>query len=298
MLFMTYLCSTSQAERESGRDTAGIPNGKQHTLLYMSTFFNRIAAALALFCAALAASAQPRTLEYGHFNASDGFRLPYRIFIPGNCGDSPRPLLLFLHGAGERGCDNEAQLNHGKTLLLESPELEDVIIVAPQCPEESYWVDIVRPTTPEECAARTFPEDADITVPLRAVRELLDSLVASGCVNTERIYCTGLSMGGMGTLDLMLRYPSLFAAVEPICGAVNIGRLSGYSGPTAVRLFHGDCDETVPVHFSREAFDALREAGAEVEYVEYPGVWHNSWDNAFAEKDFLSWMLDRRLSDN
>ena len=264
----------------------------------MSTFFNRIAAALALSCATLAAFAQQRTMEPEHFTAKDGFSLPYRIFMPGNAGDSPRPLLLFLHGAGERGSDNESQLNHGKSLLLESPELDDVIIVAPQCPEESYWVDIVRPTTPEECAVRTFPEDADITVPLRAVEELLDSLVATGRVDTERIYCTGLSMGGMGTLDLMLRRPSLFAAVEPVCGAVNIGRLSGYRGPTAVRLFHGDCDDTVPVHFSREAFDALKEAGAEVEYVEYPGVWHNSWDNAFAEKDFLSWMLDRHLSDN
>ena len=204
------------------------------------------------------------------------------------------PLLVYLHGAGERGNDNISQLNHGKELFLNSPELENVIVIAPQCPSDGYWVDITRPTTPEECAIRTFPENAEMTAPLRAVKELIDSLINSGKVDTHRIYCTGLSMGGMGTLDLMLRFPDLFAAAEPICGAVNISRLAKYSGNTPVRLFHGDCDETVPVHFSREAYDTLKKIGHEVEYIEYPGVYHNSWDKAFAEKDFLKWMLCRR----
>ena len=284
---------------------------------------------LILLLTGVCLNGQQKILEARHFESSDGFNLPYQISwgrlkspegtapgreIPligvadislrglgspeegeqktfGSPSFARRPLLLYLHGAGERGSDNMAQLNHGRDLFLDSEELEDVIVVAPQCPSDGYWVDIVRPTTREECAARTFPKDKDMTIPLKAVKELLDSLVDSGVVDTRRIYCTGLSMGGMGTLDLMMRYPDFFAAVQPICGAVNIDRIFAYKGNTAVRLFHGDCDETVPVHFSREAFEAFKAVGVETEYVEYQGVWHNSWDNAFAEKDFLSWLL-------
>lgn len=274
-------------------------------------FFTAVLATALALCSSISANGQSKTLESKHFKANDGFVLPYIISTPASAQDITRlssqdnnqaittngerlPLLVYLHGAGERGNDNISQLNHGKELFLNSPELENVIVIAPQCPADGYWVDIVRPTTPEECAVRTFPENAEMTAPLRAVKDLIDSLVNSGKVDTHRIYCTGLSMGGMGTLDLMLRFPNLFAAAEPICGAVNISRLAKYSGNTAVRLFHGDCDETVPVHFSREAYDTLKKIGHEVEYIEYPGVYHNSWDKAFAEKDFLNWMLCRR----
>lgn len=290
-------------------------------------FFTAVLATALALCSSITANGQSKTLESKHFKANDGFVLPYIISTPASAqGITPAsaqditpassqditrfgsqdnnqaittngerlPLLVYLHGAGERGNDNISQLNHGKELFLNSPELENVIVIAPQCPSDGYWVDITRPTTPEECAIRTFPENAEMTAPLRAVKELIDSLINSGKVDTHRIYCTGLSMGGMGTLDLMLRFPDLFAAAEPICGAVNISRLAKYSGNTPVRLFHGDCDETVPVHFSREAYDTLKKIGHEVEYIEYPGVYHNSWDKAFAEKDFLKWMLCRR----
>ncbi len=262
----------------------------------MTKSITRIIAFCILAFPVLASCSREKTEVAGHFGASDGFSLPYRLSVPAkSLFKKSHPLLLYLHGAGERGGDNVSQLNHGRELFMNSPELRDVIVLAPQCPEESYWVDIVRPTTPEECMWRTFPENADMTYPLAAVKEMLDSLISTGTVDTRRIYCTGLSMGGMGTLDLLLRYPDLFAAVQPVCGAVNIDRLSGYRGRTAVRLFHGDCDDTVPVHFSRDAYKVLKDNGVTVEYIEYPGVWHNSWDNAFAEPDFLSWMLEKKL---
>lgn len=257
----------------------------------------RLSRFIALACLAaliLASCSREKTQVAGHFEASDGFRLPYQMSVPAkSLFRKSSPLLIFLHGAGERGSDNASQLIHGGELLMHSPELQNVIVLAPQCPEDSYWVDIVRPTTPEECEWRTFPQSAEMTPPLRAVKEMVDSLIATGTVDQNRIYCTGLSMGGMGTLDLLLRFPDLFAAVQPVCGAVNIERLRGYTGTTAVRLFHGDCDDTVPVHFSREAFQVLKDKGFTVEYKEYPGVYHNSWDNAFAEPDFLSWMLSK-----
>lgn len=260
----------------------------------MSKTTTRIVTALILAALAFSSCSREKTLVSGRFEASDGFLLPYQMSVPAkSLFKKSRPLLIFLHGAGERGSDNSAQLTHGRELMLNSPELQDVIVLAPQCPAESYWVDIVRPTTPEECMWRTFPENAEMTYPLAAVKEMVDSLVASGSVDTRRIYCTGLSMGGMGTLDLLVRFPDLFAAVQPICGAVNIHRLGGYEGTAAVRLFHGDCDETVPVHFSREAYEVLKDKGMNVEYIEYPGVYHNSWDNAFAEPDFLSWMTEK-----
>ena len=142
----------------------------------------------ALLITAVCMHGQQKTLTSGHFESSDGFILPYQISSPAENGTFSRhPLLLYLHGAGERGNDNISQLNHGRDLFLGSGELEDVIVVAPQCPSDGYWVDIVRPTTREECAARTFPKDKDITVPLKAVKELLDSLVDSGVVDTRRI---------------------------------------------------------------------------------------------------------------
>lgn len=242
--------------------------------------------------AAVAAHGQAKTSESHVFTASSGISIPYRISLP--AGDvKDRPLLLFLHGAGERGSDNEAQLKHGGELLLGATELEYVIVLAPQCPQEGWWVETDHPTSLEDRAERTFPLNPLLTYPLRAVKELVDSLVSSGAADPHRLYCTGLSMGGMAALDMMLRWPDLFAAIEPICSAVNIRRLEQYEGHTAIRLFHGECDSTVPVHFSREAYDILKKKELDVEYIEYPETWHNSWDKAFAESDFLSWMLSR-----
>jgi len=243
-------------------------------------------AALLLACC----SAPKREFAPKEFTASSGHVLPYRIIYPDNFNPLKQyPLVLFLHGAGERGSDNELQLVHGRELFETDPLLRDKIVVAPQCSEAGYWVSIVRPGTPEEIADRSFPYDAPISEDLQAVKELLDCLIALGFVDTDAVYGTGLSMGGMGVLDLMLRYPDFFAAIQPICGAANAQRCAEYKGRTRVRFFHGLEDPVVAPHFSQEDCEAFRQAGVPVEYVGYPGVQHNSWDNAFAEKDFISW---------
>ncbi|MGN1210068.1 MAG: alpha/beta hydrolase-fold protein [Candidatus Cryptobacteroides sp.] len=223
------------------------------------------------------------------FISSSGQHLPYKVIFPEGFNPAGQyPLLLFLHGAGERGTDNARQVVHGGNLLTTDKTLANAIVIAPQCPAEDYWVNIVRPVNNAE---RTFPENAPFSMSLSAVKELLDCFIALGFVDTSRIYGTGLSMGAFGILDLTLRYPDLFAAVEPICGGVNSKRLEKYEGRTAFRFFHGQKDDIVPPSFSKEAYRILKSKGVETELVEYPMANHNSWDPAFAEPDFMEWLF-------
>lgn len=223
------------------------------------------------------------------FVSSTGQSLPYKVAFPQNFNPAESyPVLLFLHGAGERGTDNKSQIAHGGKRLLDDEALQQVIVIAPQCPKEDYWVNIIRPV---DNARRTFPESAPISISLSAVKELLDSFIALGFVNTDRVYGSGLSMGAFGLLDLTVRYPDLFAAVQPICGGINVERLASFSGKTAFRFFHGLRDDIVLPKFSQEANSVLQGKGVESSIVEYPEANHNSWDPAFAEPDFIEWLL-------
>lgn len=229
------------------------------------------------------------------FTAKNGQVLNYRVLFPLDYDPAKRyPLLLFLHGAGERGIDNEAQLKHGGDMLAsyENQKAYPAIILVPQCPPDpDWWLTSVRSADGD----RNFPANAPISPSLAAVKQLLDSYIAKGIVDTKRIYVTGLSMGGMGTFDLVCRYPNLFAAAAPICGGANLSRLANFKGKTAFSVYHGAVDGVVDVQFSRDAVETLRKAGVEVRYKEYPGVNHNSWDNAFAEPDFLGWFFSHSL---
>lgn len=231
------------------------------------------------------------------FTTNSGYKLNYRVLYPLDYDSSKQyPLILFLHGAGERGTDNEAQLVHGGDMFASylNQQKYPAIIIAPQCPPApDWWVTYTRPS--EEGGKRVFPASNPITKPLAAVKELLDSYIAKGVVDTKRIYITGLSMGAIGTFDMVCRYPKVFAAATPICGGANLQRLANFKGNTAFSIYHGEADSVVDVEFSRDAYDTLKKAGAEVRYKEYPGVDHNSWDNAFAEPDFISWMFQHSL---
>lgn len=258
----------------------------------MKTLTNLFVLAFCLLLSVEAYAGDKANFLKKQFTASNGYQLNYRVLYPQNyCPDQQYPVLLFLHGAGERGSDNEAQLVHGGDLLAAyaNQVKYPAIVIAPQCPTEMYWVDYTRP---EGGMKRSYPLSAPISKPLGAVKELLDSYIAKGIVNTKQLYITGLSMGGMGTFDLVCRYPNLFANATPICGAVSLERAANYKGKTAFRIFHGGADSVVDPQFSRDAFDTLKKAGADVQYKEYPGVDHNSWDNAFAEPDYLGWMFE------
>lgn len=220
--------------------------------------------------------------------------MPYRILFPDNYNDKKKyPLILVLHGAGERGRDNEKQLTHGARLFAD-PEIRkryDAIVVFPQCPAESYWssVSIDRGVMP---LSLNFNYTAPITPPLRDAISLVRKLMEGGSVNERRVYITGLSMGGMGTFEAVYRFPDLFAAALPICGGGDTIRYQPVKTPFWV--FHGTEDGVVNVKYSRSMVEKLQTLKVPVRYTEYPGVNHNSWDSAFSEPDFLKWAFKHK----
>ncbi len=243
-----------------------------------------------LFSLQAFASDKPSFLKK-QFKTDSGYTLNYRVQYPKDYSkDKQYPVILFLHGAGERGSDNERQLSHGSAMFSADANRTNypAIIIAPQCPENEYWVTYTRPSENQE---RFFPPSEPITPHLAAVKELLDSYISEGVVDTKQIHITGLSTGGIGTFDLVCRYPDLFVTASPICGGMNPERAANFRGKTKFRISHGDADNVVDVRWSREAAELLKNAGADVIYIEYPGVDHASWENAFSEPDFLSWMF-------
>lgn len=218
-----------------------------------------------------------------------GDTLKYRVLFPENY-DKNRdyPLVLFLHGAGERGSDNESQLIHGSSLFTDEETRKDYpsIVIFPQCPENEYWVKIGR----DNLTGFEFAKNPEPSKPLFLVKKLLDSYLKTEAVDKRKVYVMGLSMGGMGTFDLICRYPRYFAAAIPICGGVNTDRLKKVR-KMPIRIFHGGNDPVVSREFSRNAYYELKAQGSvKAEYIEFPGVGHDSWTKAFAYPDFLSWM--------
>ena len=230
------------------------------------------------------------------FTSLDGQTLPYRILYPENYDPNQKyPLVLFLHGAGERGNENEKQLTHGaKTFLTPEHRAKfPCIVIAPQCPAESYWASpkFERTKYPIDF---DFNYDYPITTGLDLAIQLTKRMIDDEAVDKKRVYITGLSMGGMGTFEAVYRFPKLFAAAAPVCGGGDIASYGKKQRKIPFWIFHGDVDGVVEVKHSREMNARLKELGAQVKYTEYPGVNHNSWENAYAEPELLSWMFSQR----
>lgn len=223
--------------------------------------------------------------------------LPYRILFPENYDRNKKyPLILLLHGGGERGNDNEKQLVHGASLFL-NPDIRKkypAIVVAPQCPSDAYWAaaNIERSTTPYQI---NLDYGTQPQWPLEAANELVRKISREEGVDKSRIYITGLSMGGMGAFESVYRYPDVYAAALPICGGGDLRAYDRRVRKTAFWIFHGSDDAVVDVQLSRDMQAKLKALNVKTKYTEYPGVNHNSWDNAFAEPAFLEWMFAQRL---
>lgn len=228
-----------------------------------------------------------------------GDTLPYRLLLPDNYEPGKKyPLILFMHGSGERGNDNQRQLIHGSKLFLNDTLRKKfpAIVILPQCAANSRWAVMETPGGGTfNWANVQFPVDAPPTEPSALLHQLMDSLIASGGVDTKRVYVGGLSMGGMGTFDMLARYPQRFAAAFPICGAGNETVTGRYAKSTALWIFHGGADAVVPPSSSRAIYSNLKKEGADVQYTEYPGVGHNSWDKAFAEPGLFPWLFSHAL---
>ena len=161
-------------------------------------------------------------------------------------------------------------------------------VIFPQCPKEKYWAFPGRPSSFTDMNA-----EKTITPILLAVKELIDKYLENPAIDASRVYIMGLSMGGMATFDLVSRYPEIFAAAIPICGAADTSRLAS-AKDVKWRIYHGDADPVVPVEASRAAYRALKEAGIKVEYTEFPGCAHASWTPAFNQPDFMKWLFKQK----
>src|SRR5690554_1164558 len=224
--------------------------------------------------------------EKKQFISADGDTLDYRILFPENYqADEDYPLVLFLHGAGERGSDNEKQLTHGANLFLSAENRKNfpAIVVFPQCPEDKYWIDI---SIRSQLGGKGDPDfKQSVKNPseeLALVNELVEHLIAKEKVDQDNLYIMGLSMGGFGTFETLARWPEKYAAAVGICGGGNISLTKNYADQTAVWITHGAKDDVVPVVLSQRLYHALKEQGANVKYTEFPEANHNAWDPTFA----------------
>ncbi len=229
------------------------------------------------------------------FTDAEGNVLPYRLLYPENYDASKKyPVLLFLHGAGERGSDNEAQLTHGAKLFLKPGNRSSfpAIVVFPQCPAGNSWSSALTRVN-RQTGERIFDYNTPPSWPLTSAASIVQDLVKQGIADPKRISISGLSMGGFGTFEMVYRYPQLFAAAAPICGGGDVNAYDKRVSKIPFWIFHGSEDAVVKPEFSRDMVAKLKQLKAEVRYTEYPGVNHNSWDNAFAEPDYLQWLFGK-----
>ena len=225
--------------------------------------------------------------------------IPYRLHLPEGGGEGA-PVVLFMHGAGERGTDNTLQLRAALDVFAKcNPEVKDAVLIVPQCPlhfppensKEDTWVNY-----PWYCGNYSVAETEE-TWELKEVVELLEENLEALHADRDRVYVMGLSMGGFATWDLIMRHGELFAAAMPICGAAD-PTMAEKIKDIPIRTFHGEIDDVVPPSGTREMAKALTEAGAsDFKYVEFPGIGHWSWDLACSYPDIGKWMFSKRLGD-
>ncbi|MBV9987532.1 MAG: prolyl oligopeptidase family serine peptidase [Chitinophagaceae bacterium] len=196
------------------------------------------------------------------------------------------PLVIFLHGSGERGSDNEAQLKWGVGNFAtdEWMKLHPAIVIAPQCPENMQWANISIDANRNPILLPTPSK------PMSALIELIEQFKTNKMVDTNRIYITGLSMGGYGTYDAIERYPNLFAAAVPVCGAGDTSRAASIKH-IPIWIFHGADDAAVNPDYSFKMLDALKKAGARPGFTQYPNVGHFSWIGAYSDAMMVDWLF-------
>ena len=219
---------------------------------------------------------------------SDKDSLPYRLLLPENFDNAKKyPLIIFLHGAGERGSDNELQLVHGKDLFINMNKNNNFpsIVVFPQCSKNSYWANVSRINN-----SFSFSDNPTENKSLKLVEGMINELQSNFKINSNQIYIGGLSMGGMGTFELVYRNPDMFAAAFAICGGAN-PKIAEKISKTNWRIYHGDKDFVVPVKLSIDMYNSIKSFNKNVYLKIYPDVNHNSWDNVFREPDLFPWLF-------
>jgi predicted peptidase len=246
-----------------------------------------------VFCLVAVNPAKAKKVETGFLDRAilvRGTQYKYQVYVPTEWSRGKKwPVILFLHGSGERGDDGLLQTAVGLPVAVRLDRSRfPAIIVIPQCRKGVWW--------------RDAPMD-EVAI------QALESAQKEFHGDLERTYLTGLSMGGYGTWHLAAKFPGRFAALVSICGGAirpeelkknppstqqpyqEVAKKIGSGTP--VWIFHGDADDSVPVSESRSMAAAMKELGGEVQYTEYAAVAHNSWDKAYAEPELMTWMLSK-----
>ena len=224
--------------------------------------------------------------------------LPYRILYPENFDEAKKyPVVLFLHGRGESGSDNEKQLNNGAKLFLTENFRKEfpAIVIFPQCAQNSYWANVDIETVGGK-RFFTFQKGGKPTKAMSLALSFTDEFFKNSFVDQSKIYVGGLSMGGMGTFEILRRKPKKFAAAFAICGGDNPSNAKKYKN-VPLWIFHGGLDDVVNPQLSYSVFRELRSLGHEPKYTIYLKANHNSWDSAFAEPELLPWLFSHKRKD-
>ena len=238
---------------------------------------------------AFSLSAHAQEFEARIFTNAAGATIPYRLLKPDNYDAAKKyPMVVFFHGAGERGTDNAAQLKNGVKLFLTPRARAEFpcFVLAPQCPPNQQWVDM-----PWGADSGTQPEQPSKSMQL--VIELLHGLPGEFSVDPDRLYVTGLSMGGYATWDFATRFPKQVAAAAPVCGGGD-EKVAARAAQVPIWAFHSDDDTTVKTIRTRNMIAAVKAAGGKPKYFEYSGLGHNSWDKTYSEPELLPWMFAQR----
>lgn len=288
ILFIATLLSCEVAKEE--KDSTFIQLSSDETLKWIESNIDQI-------------------LEKKVYVAANGMQLPYRIFIPGDSVHKKLPLVIFLHGRGDRGRNNDRKTFERvglfmNELSLVAPNMQHQFpcyVLIPQCSDKTVNEEWAKwegntPETPFKGLGQggSYVMSEQPSESGEATLELIDRTISTKNIDADRVYLIGLSMGGFGTWEFTARRPDLFAAAVP---------MAGYSDPRQVEkiknipfwIFHGDADKSNPVEGSRTMYRLLKKAGAEVKYTEYEGVGHgDSFKMAFKESELIPWIFSHR----
>ena len=231
------------------------------------------------------------TLFEAHLHIEGNDTLPYRLYRSEKADtiSEALPLVVFLHGAGERGNDNCAQLTHCVCYFLDDTITGNYpfLLMAPQCPKGRRWVNT-------DWSLPEHQMEDEPTAELKSVFALIDSLIHVGTADSTRVYICGLSMGGFGVWDALQRQPKRFAAAIAICGGGDPAYAEAMKD-LPVYIFHGMQDGIVMPPRSIQMYDALREAGSQkATLITYPELEHECWDEAFSTPGIFKWLFDKK----
>lgn len=239
---------------------------------------------------ATVAFSQPSRFSFNTYVNDKGDTLRYRQLFPDADTFRKYPLVVFLHGSGERGSDNDAQLKWGVMNFAtdENMKMHPAFVIAPQCPEKAQWSAFSRERNSAAATLQPTPSK-----PMELVIGLIRQMIKTAPVDTNRIYITGLSMGGFGTFDAIERYPNLFAAAVPVCGGGDASKAAAVAH-LPIWIFHGAEDPSVSPLYALEMFTALTKAGAHPALTQYPETGHFSWIAAYSDPLMMEWLFRQR----